>query len=38
MRKGLKPYDLIQSWRKPMADDEESVARIMAGLKKSAWA
>ena len=36
MPKGVKPYDLIKAWRKPWLTDEENVARIMAGLKKSA--
>ena len=36
MPRGFKPYDLIKAWRKPWLTDEETVARIMAGLM-SAW-
>ena len=34
----LKRYDLITLWRKARLIDEENAARIMAALKKSAWA
>ena len=38
MPKGFKPYNLIKCGRKPQLTDQENVARIMTGLKKSAWA
>ena len=37
MPKAFKPYNLIKCSRKPWLTDEENAARIMTGLKKSAW-